>query len=310
NRILFGVGIHHIAFDGWSHALLVHDLSHAYTARLAGKTPVWDQSAPTLRQFHDEYTRLRDAADLETQRAYWREQLRGLSRQGGGRPQALLEQTPAWGPKTGHTVTVTGNVLARWDRVAREHRFSRSAYFAAAYATALRAIHGQTDIGMLMIVAQRGSRILDSTFTSRINSNCLRVRFDGSNGPAKDLARAVQQTIDELMAAQDIPFLESTADPAVGVSREVANSLPTFAYQDNVVLPLDLPGCRAEEVVDPYAQEWSGACLVEVLPGEEDVLLRVTIRTDLVPPPVAEVLAASMLRFLEAGPQVDDDPTH
>ncbi|MFG3423344.1 amino acid adenylation domain-containing protein [Micromonospora sp. NPDC048063] len=307
NRILFGVGIHHIAFDGWSHALLVRDLSHAYTARLSGEAPIWERSAPTLRQFHDEYTRLRDAADLEAQRAYWRGQLRGLSRQGEGRSQALLDQTPAWGPKTGHTVTVTPAVLERWDRAARERRFSRSAYFAAAYAVALRAIHQQDDIGLVVIVAQRGSRILDSTFTSRINTNCLRVRFDE---PGKDLVRAVQQTLDELMAAQDIPFLESAADPAVGLSREVANSLPAFAYQDNVVLPLELPACRTEEVVEPYAREWSGACLVEVLPGEEDVLLRVTVRTDLVPPPVAEVLAASMLRFLEAGPQVDDDPTH
>ncbi|MGW4501000.1 condensation domain-containing protein, partial [Micromonospora sp. NPDC004336] len=297
-------GIHHIAFDGWSHSLLVRDLTHAYTARTTGNTPVWDRPAPTLREYHDEYTRLREAADLAAQRAYWREQLRGLPRQGQGRSQELLEQTPAWGPKTGHAVTVGREVLERWDRAGRERRFSRSAYFAAAYASALRAVHRQDDIGMLMIVAQRGSRVLDSTFTSRINSNCLRVRFDA---PERDLPRAVQRSIDELMAAQDVPFLESTADPAIGLSREVANSLPTFAYQDNVVLPLELPGCRAEEVVEPYAREWSGACLVEVLPGDGDVLVRVTVRTDLVPPEVAELLATAVLRFLRAGPEAADE---
>ncbi|WP_243640079.1 condensation domain-containing protein, partial [Micromonospora sp. MW-13] len=251
-------------------------------------------------QFYDEHTRLREAADLEAQRAYWRRQLRGLSRQGEGRPQELLVETPTWGPKAGHIATVTPDVLERWDRAAREHRFSRSSYFAAAYATALRAIHQQDDIAMLMIVAQRGSRILDSTFTSRISSNCLRVRFDG---PEKNLIRAVQRTVDELMAAQDVAFLEMTTDPVLDMSREVANSMPSFAYQDNVVLPLELPGCRTEEVVEPYAREWSGACLVEVLPGNGDVLLRVTVRTDLVPAPVAEMLAAEMLRFLEAGPE-------
>ncbi|MFG1780426.1 condensation domain-containing protein, partial [Micromonospora sp. NPDC049051] len=299
-RILFGIGIHHIAFDGWSHTLLVRDLSHAYTARQAGQAPVWDRPAPTLRQFFDEHTRLRNATDLDAQRAYWREQLRGLTRQGEGRPQELLEQTPTWGPKTGHIVAVTPEVLDRWDRAAREQRFSRSTYFAAAYASALRTIHQQDDIAMLMIVAQRGSRILDSTFTSRISNNCLRVRFDG---PEQNLLRAVQQTADGLMAAQDVSFLEMTTDPVLGMSREVANSLPSFAYQDNLVLPLELPGCRTEEVVEPYAREWSGACVAEVLPGDRGTLLRVTVRTDLVPAPVAEILATDMLRFLEAGPE-------
>ncbi len=303
-RVLFGVGIHHIAFDGWSHGLLVRDLGHAYTARLAGRAPVWDRPAPTLRQFHDEHTRLRAAIDLDAQRDYWREQLRGLARQGEGRPRPLLEQTPPWGPRTGHIVTVAAEVLERWDRAAREHRFSRSTYFAAAYACALRAIHQQDDIALLMIVAQRGSRILDSTFTSRITSNCLRVRFDG---PEKDLIRAVQRTAEGLMAAQDVSFVEMTTDPVLGMSREVANSMPSFAYQDNVVPPLELPGCRTEEVVDPYAREWSGSCVAEVLPRGGDALLRVTIRTDLVPAPVAEMLTTAMLRFLEAGPEAADE---
>ncbi|MFI2392900.1 condensation domain-containing protein, partial [Micromonospora aurantiaca (nom. illeg.)] len=255
-----------------------------------------------LHHTHDEHTRLRNAADLQTQRTYWREQLRDLPRQGEGRPQEILEQTPTWGPKTGHIVAVSPELVRRWDRAAGEHRFSRSTYFAAAYASALRAIHGQDDIALLMIVAQRGSRVLDSAFTSRISSNCLRVRF---GGPEKDLMRALQQTADELMAAQDVSFLEMvTDDPVLDLPREVINSLPSFAYQDNLVLPLDLPGCRTEEVVEPYAREWSGACVAEVLPGDGSVLLRVTIRTDLVPAPVAEILATGMLRFLEAGPEV------
>ncbi|MER7415878.1 amino acid adenylation domain-containing protein [Micromonospora peucetia] len=301
-RILFGVGIHHIAFDGWSHALLVRDLSHAYAARLSGAAPVWARPAPTLRQSYDEFTRLRDAADLEAQRGYWREQLRGLPRQGSAQPQASLEQALAWGPKAGHTVTVTPEVMQRWDRAAREHRISRSSYFVAAFASALRAIHQQDDIGLLMVVAKRGSRVLDSAFTTRLNLNCVRVRFDG---PQDDkLVLRINETISDLMRAQDVPFAETATDPAAGLSGEVVASLPTFVFQDNVVLPLELPGCRAEEVVDPYAREVPNGLTVEVLPRADHALLRVTIRTDYLPYSFAEELNGHMLRFLEAGPAV------
>ncbi len=300
NRTLFGIGIHHIAFDGWSHTLLVRDLTHAYTSRLTGQPPTWPQPAPTLRQAYHEHTRLRNATNLDTQREYWRHQLRDLPRQ--GQPTTTtIDKALAWGPKTGHIATVPPDIMQPWDQAARQHRYTRTSIFAAAYATALRTIHQQDDIALLMVVAQRGNPTLDATLTTRISSNCLRVRFDG---PERNLVRAVQQSVDELMAAQDVSFLEMTVDPALGLPAEVANSLPTFAYQDNVVLPLELPGCRTEEVVEPYAREWSGRCLVEVLPGHGVDLLRVTVRTDLVPAAVAAELNEHMLRFLAAGPEV------
>ncbi|MFC8846837.1 MULTISPECIES: condensation domain-containing protein [unclassified Micromonospora] len=225
NRTLLGIGIHHIAFDGWSHTILVRDLTHAYTARATGKTPEWDRPAPTLHHTYDEHTRLHDAADLATQREYWRTQLHRLPCQGDGELKVPLEQALAWGPKAGHILTVSPQILQRWDQAAREHRFSRSSYFVAAFATALRAVHQQDD-------------------------------------------------------------------------------MPGFAYQDNAVLPLDLPGCRTEEVVEPYAREVMSGLTVEAIPRHADALLRITIRTDLLPFALAEELGAHMLRFLEAGPQV------
>ncbi|MCK1810314.1 MULTISPECIES: condensation domain-containing protein, partial [unclassified Micromonospora] len=260
----------------------------------------WTHPAPTLHQSHDEYTRLRNAADLQTQRTYWREQLRDLPRQGKGPATAPLEQALAWGPKAGHTVTVTPEVLDRWDRAARDHRFSRSSYFVAAFASALRAIHQQDDIALLMVVAKRGSRVLDSAFTTRLNLNCVRVRFDGPHDDK--LVLRVDETIRDLMRAQDVPFAETADDPAAGLSGEVVASLPTFVFQDNVVVPLELPGCRAEEVVDPYAREVPNGLTVEVLPRVDHALLRVTIRTDYLPYSFAEELNHHMLRFLEDGP--------
>ena len=167
--------------------------------------------------------------------------------------------------------------MERWDRAAREHRFSRSSYFAAAYAAALRAIHQQDDIAMLMIVAKRGQPRPRLRLHHRINSNCVRVRFDGRRTVTS--SGRVQRDVDELMAAQDVPFRRRRRPGRSDISGEVVASMPAFAYQDNVVLPLELPGCRTEEIVEPYAREVITGSRRSP-PRDRHALLRVTIRTD------------------------------
>jgi len=299
NRTLLGIGIHHIAYDGWSHAILVNDLTHAYTARRTSQPPTWPQPAPTLRQAHHEHTRLRNTADLTTQRTYWHHQLHGLTRQGPP-PTTTLQQFLAWGPKAGHTTTIPNTTLQPWNQHAHQHHYTPTTYYATAYATALHTIHQQNDIAFLIVTAQRGNPTLDNTLTTRTNLNCVRVRFE--DGGSDDLVLQVHRTLSDLMTNQDIPFAETADDPVAGISSGVVASLPTFIYQDNPQPRLELPGCRTDEVVEPYAREVPNGLTVEVLPRSDHALLRITIRTDLLPYSFAEELSGHMLRFLEAGP--------
>ncbi|WP_245235307.1 condensation domain-containing protein [Streptomyces violaceorubidus] len=72
--------VHHIAADGWSMGPLAHDLTTAYTARLAGRNPGW---APLPVQYADytlwQQTLLGDEGDdtsiAAQQLAHWRKVL-------------------------------------------------------------------------------------------------------------------------------------------------------------------------------------------------------------------------------------------
>ncbi len=297
---LLGLAIHHIAFDGWSEAILVRDLAFAYQARLAGETPAWDRPAPTLAALAaDEADRLA-GIDLAEQRRYWLAELRDLRRL--PLPGVTPGPLAAAGPTESVLADVPPDVLARWDEQAREQRTGRLSALVAAFAQALYHLTGRRDIGILLPVATQGSEILDAAIISRLDTVCLRLRPPAEDA---DVLAETRRTVLAALARTDLPFREVlTALVGVRPDLHALLTLPTFLLQEHDRVPLLLPGCATRVAQDQVAQDQAGPLAVEVLPTDEGgAMLRITVRTDRVPLALAESVAQAYLRVLQDGPQ-------
>ncbi|MFE6049474.1 amino acid adenylation domain-containing protein [Kitasatospora sp. NPDC056446] len=282
---LLGLGIHHIAFDGWSETVLVDDLGTAYRARLDGTPPAWPGPAPTLDLIHREQTA--HTPDLAPQRSYWRDRLRTLPKlRLPGVPAAPLAPT---GPTHGTEHAMPERLLHAWDTSGR----TAFAQHIAVYTEVLHRLTGQTDIGIVTPVAKRGLHHLDRAVTSRINPLVLRT------APRRDPA----PVINEALAHQDLPFTETIGE--LGRARpDVHNliTLPLFLLQDFERAALALAGCSVELAEDRLAQDQGTPLAVEAFRHPAG-RLRVTVRTDVLPAAFADTVAELYLATLAAGPE-------
>ena len=142
---LFVLAVHHIVSDGWSQAILVRDLAHAYTARAAGNRP-WDAPLPAESSTVDV-----PPAELA---AYWT----GL----------LADQPPSLAPiadlnRPGsvpgvagfHEFVLADDVLDRVREVARERLASPAVVVLSAWLTLLHAWSATADGTTGMLFASR-----------------------------------------------------------------------------------------------------------------------------------------------------------
>ena len=296
DRALLGLGVHHIAFDGWSQALLVGDLAVAYRARLAGKNPQWTALAPGLAAIAAEEAHSLDGVDLSGQLSYWRGTLRQVKRL--DLPGAARGPVPASGPKAGYRHFVPAAGLAVWDEYARARRVTPFGYLVAVFAQVLREVTGQGEVAMMVPVAARGAPLLDATVAARLDAICL--WLPGGPGDPVEVAGAV---VAAALAAQDLPFSAAvTAMAQVRPDLHVLLTLPVFLLQDNVSNPLELPGCTLQPVDSPLAREAPNPLTVEVFRDTAGATVRITIRTDRIPVEVAESIAVGFGAVLAAGP--------
>ncbi|MFF8290557.1 amino acid adenylation domain-containing protein [Streptomyces sp. NPDC016309] len=311
---LFGIGkddhvlllvFHHIAFDGWSMAPLLGDLSAAYRARCAGRAPEW---APLPVQYADyavwERALLGSPDDPDShvsrQLAYWKEALAGL-------PEELAlpadSARPAVSGNSGGEVMfeLDAELYATLVGIARRAGATEFMVLQAAFAALLTRLGAGTDIPVGTSVAGRTDDALGDLVGFFVNS--LVLRTDTSGDPVfTDLLARVREADLAAYSHQDVPF-EQVVD-ALNPPRSLARH-PLFqvmlTLQNNEDAPLVLPGLT----VRPTFVE-SGRIKVDLalqlLEWPEDGSMRglLGFSTDLFTRDTAERMVAGFVRLLRA----------
>ena len=237
---VLGLVVHHVAFDGWSEAVLAADLASAYATALHQRQP--DLGTRSLRQLHNERVRRLAYAGAHTHRER-------LARELAGAPPLRwppVPVVPGAAPVAELTGVLDAQDLAQVDLVAGRAGVSRFAVLLGRCARAIADATGQADLTVGVPVAQRDGPGLDDVVGCHLTMVCIRLRGAAlQDGP--DAVRQTGRLVADALAAQDIAF-----DDLVGLAGRSSLFQVIVALQDNEPPRLALPGASASFLRQPY----------------------------------------------------------
>jgi aryl carrier-like protein len=312
-RLLFGLVVHHAAFDGRSWDIMTEELPIAYAARAAGKAPQWSGRVASLGEMAADFRHQLASADVATQRRYWRDELHEMPACDFPRrpdappaPDAGGARWPAPGPAEARSFRVTNAQLEVWEDYARRKGMPPSVGIAAAYVQAVVRSGGSRDFGVMVAIANQASEVIDRTITNRVGNILLR-----PNGPARSgpniLARA-QESYFQAMAARDVLVdPKELGDVLSGEDSDGVIHLDRLASLTyNTVPLLDLGGVAGTIANGEDAEDGDAKCMFAlmllVVPLPEGLAVDVIVRTDLYEPGLAERLGRNFMDIIDQGP--------
>ncbi|MBI4782434.1 MAG: amino acid adenylation domain-containing protein [Oscillatoriophycideae cyanobacterium NC_groundwater_1537_Pr4_S-0.65um_50_18] len=234
------LNLHHIVSDGWSIGVLIQELGALYAAFVENTPSPLVELPIQYADFAHWQREYLQGEVLETQLAYWQQQLLDLptltlptdlprpavQSYRGGRQQlvlspALTAALEALSQQTGATLFMT---------------------LLAAFQTLLYRYTGQADLAVGSPIANRNRSELEGLIGFFVNSLVLRTNLAG-NPTFRTLLRQVQATTLAAYAHQDLPFekLVEALQPTRDFSRNPLFQV-VFALQNAPIAPLQLPG--------------------------------------------------------------------
>lgn len=300
-RHAFGIVVHHVAFDGWSEAVLAGDLSFAYAARRRGRAPAWEVPVASLaktasqrsRRRSDEYGR--DALD------YWRDHLRDTV------PftphQASPNACPATCEVDAHVVVeeTVPNALRAWRALAVRERVSLFSVLLSTYATVLAPELVDSRIALGVPVSTRAGHHEENVVMCAIATLCLRLDLCVEDDPVQGV-RLSQQEFARAQEHGSIAFPDLVRELRPRRSSRNPIYQTMFALQDNAPPDLSLPGCttRFERPQAPHA---AAELLVEITPtAQEGMRVTGSYQCHRVSRGTVERVVATVTRRWEQGP--------
>ena len=246
------ITMHHIVSDGWSMGVLTRELGTLYRAYSQGQA----DPLPALTIQYADYAvwqRHWLAGEvLQTQSDYWEGTLAGAP--------AVLE-LPTDHPRPGqqdHTVAVVAleldeQLTRELKALSRRHGTTLFMTLLAGWAALMCRLSGQDDVVIGTPVANRNRAEIESLLGFFVNTLALRLEFS-DNPTVAELLQQVKRRALEAQQHQDLPF-EQVVE-IVRPSRSLAHTpifQVMFAWQNNAMSELELPGLTAAPVATPYS---------------------------------------------------------
>jgi amino acid adenylation domain-containing protein len=257
------LGLHHVAGDGWTAAVLLRDLSELYAARVEGREP----RLPALPVRYRDWAAWQQRPDRPAPTAdeeYWRAQLAGAPR--------VLElpldrpRPPVQGWEGAKHLFELAPPLAEAIRaLARREGATPYAVLAAAFGLLLKRYSGQDDLLLGTLLANRPRPELEHLAGFFANTLPLRLRMDG-NPTAGEMVRRAHAAARGALEHAELPFDRIVEIGGAGrdYSRPpLVQAVLTVA--DSPALALALPGITAE----PLPQDSSTAVFELTLQVED-----------------------------------------
>ena len=234
------LNLHHIVSDGWSIGVLIQELSTLYAAFVANKPSPLGELPIQYADFAHWQREYLQGEVLETQLAYWRQQLMDL-------PTLTLPTDlprPAVQSYRGASqhLILTPTLTTALEALGQQTGATLFMTLLSAFQILLYRYTGQEDIALGSPIANRNRSELEGLIGFFVNSLVLRTDLAG-NPTFRTLLRQVQATTLAAYARQDLPFekLVEALQPTRDFSRNPLFQV-VFALQNAPIVPLQLPG--------------------------------------------------------------------